>query len=121
MIIMNKNKVLFLLLAHLCVLSVWGQGFGKRILTNEDWYFNPGDGKYWGAEYYDHSQWRKLDLPHDWSIESVASPNLASCTGYLPGGIGWYRKELEISASVSFVGELHQKTRKILQFHKFII
>ena len=30
-------------------------------------------------------------------------------------------KELEISASVSFVGELHQKTRKILQFHKFII
>ena len=40
MIIMNKNKVLFLLLAHLCVLSVWGQGFGKRILTNEDWYFN---------------------------------------------------------------------------------
>lgn len=98
MIIMNKNKVLFLLLAHLCVLSVWGQGFGKRILTNEDWYFNPGDGKYWGAEYYDHSQWRKLDLPHDWSIESVASPNLASCTGYLPGGIGWYRKELEISA-----------------------
>lgn len=98
MIIMSKNKVLFLLLAHLCVLSVWGQGFGKRILTNEDWYFNPGDGKYWGAEYYDHSQWRKLDLPHDWSIESVASPNLASCTGYLPGGIGWYRKELEISA-----------------------
>lgn len=98
MIIMNKNKVLFLLLAHLCVLSVLGQGFGKRILTNEDWYFNPGDGKYWGAEYYDHSQWRKLDLPHDWSIESVASPNLASCTGYLPGGIGWYRKELEISA-----------------------
>ena len=80
------------------MLSVWGQGFGKRILTNEDWYFNPGDGKYWGAEYYDHSQWRKLDLPHDWSIESVASPNLASCTGYLPGGIGWYRKELEISA-----------------------
>lgn len=48
MIIMSKNKVLFLLLAHLCVLSVWGQGFGKRILTNEDWYFNPGDGKYWG-------------------------------------------------------------------------
>ena len=93
---MNKNRVLFFLLAHLCLLSVWGQGFGKRVLTNEDWYFNPGDGKYWGAEYYDHSQWRKLDLPHDWSVESVGSPSLASCTGYLPGGIGWYRKELDI-------------------------
>ena len=96
---MNRNRTLFLLLAHLCLLgSVWGQGFGKRILTNEDWHFNLGDGKYWGAEYYDHSQWRKLDLPHDWSVESVASPSLSSCTGYLPGGIGWYRKELEIPA-----------------------
>lgn len=27
-----------------------------------------------------------------------ASPNLASCTGYLPGGIGWYRRELQIPA-----------------------
>ena len=37
-------------------------------------------------------------MPHDWSVESVASPSLASCTGYLPGGIGWYRKELDIPA-----------------------
>ena len=29
-------------------------------------------------------------------VEAVASPELASCTGYLPGGIGWYRKDLDI-------------------------
>ena len=29
-------------------------------------------------------------------MEAVASPELASCTGYLPGGIGWYRKDLDI-------------------------
>lgn len=51
-----------------------------------------------GAEFFDHSKWRKLDVPHDWSIEMQASPNLASCTGYLPGGIGWYRRELQIPA-----------------------
>lgn len=39
-----------------------------------------------------------MDIPHDWSIELQASPELASCTGYLPGGIGWYRKELDIPA-----------------------
>ena len=61
-----------------------------------DWYFNLGDIKYGGAEFFDHSERRKHELPHDWSVESVASPSLASCTGYLPGGIGWYRKDLDI-------------------------
>ena len=41
---------------------------------------------------FDDSRWRPLTLPHDWSVEGVMSPQLASCTGYLPGGIGWYRK-----------------------------
>ena len=37
--------------------------------------------------------WRPLDLPHDWSVEAGFQPEgNASCTGYLPGGIGWYRK-----------------------------
>lgn len=71
------------------------QGFGKRELINNDWFFHLGDIKYAGAQYFDHSSWRKLDVPHDWSVEQVASPGYASCTGYLPGGIGWYRKELE--------------------------
>lgn len=96
---MNKCKMIFLLLVHLYFSDVCGQGFGQRVRMNENWYFNLGDGKYQGAEYFDHSQWRKLDLPHDWSVESVASPDLSSCTGYLPGGIGWYRKELTIPAS----------------------
>lgn len=36
--------------------------------------------------------WRNLDLPHDWSIEGPFDSKWASGTGYLPGGIGWYRK-----------------------------
>ncbi|MGE5449363.1 MAG: sugar-binding domain-containing protein, partial [Bacteroidales bacterium] len=38
-------------------------------------------------------------LPHDWSIEGVYSPDKASCMGYLPGGIGWYRKNFTIADS----------------------
>lgn len=90
-----KLIILSFLLCCSCLLSN-AQGFGTRELINSDWYFKLGDGKYWGAEFFDHSKWRKLDVPHDWSIEMQASPNLASCTGYLPGGIGWYRKELQI-------------------------
>ena len=41
---------------------------------------------------FDDTKWRRLALPHDWSVEGIMSPQLASCTGYLPGGIGWYRK-----------------------------
>ena len=44
---------------------------------------------------FDDTKWRRLMLPHDWSAEGVMSPQLASCTGYLPGGIGWYRKHFK--------------------------
>ncbi|MEX2639099.1 MAG: glycoside hydrolase family 2 TIM barrel-domain containing protein [Balneolales bacterium] len=36
-----------------------------------------------------------VDLPHDWSIESPFDSTLASATGFLPGGIGWYQKDFE--------------------------
>lgn len=93
---MNNNKTLIFFLFQIVIWNTWAQGFGNRELINEQWSFNLGDVKYGGAEFFDHSEWRQLDLPHDWSVEAVASPGLASCTGYLPGGIGWYRKMLDI-------------------------
>jgi len=95
---MNLKKKLI----ALCCLILFGivasfaQGFGERQLLNESWHFHLGDLKYGGAEYCDDSSWRLLDIPHDWSVESKASPSLASCTGFLPGGIAWYRKTLQI-------------------------
>lgn len=41
---------------------------------------------------FDDSAWRTLDLPHDWSIEFPFDKSLDGATGYLPGGVGWYRK-----------------------------
>src|SRR4051794_8122461 len=43
---------------------------------------------------YDDSRWRQVDLPHDWSIEQdpTQADGTDSGTGYLPGGLGWYRK-----------------------------
>jgi beta-galactosidase/beta-glucuronidase len=67
---------------------------------NFDWKFQKGDFKKAAEPQYDDSGWRKLNLPHDWSIEGPYSPNYASGTGYLPGGIGWYRKSFQLNPSL---------------------
>lgn len=42
--------------------------------------------------------WKQVDLPHDWSIEGPFNmDNPSGMPGaYLPGGIGWYRKKIEV-------------------------
>lgn len=59
---------------------------------NDGWIFNLSDSTVFSEKDYADSTWRQVTVPHDWSREGHASPYLASCTGYLPGGIGWYRK-----------------------------
>ena len=71
--------------------------FGQAEKFNNGWRFIQEDAKDAALPKFDDSKWRRLELPHDWSIEGQMSPTLASCTGYLPGGIGWYRKTFEIN------------------------
>jgi hypothetical protein len=90
---MNNKQILLTgwFTACLLLLTVAAQAqisFGKPEKINEQWEFYPGDNP---AE---NTKWRTLDLPHDWSIEGVLNPSLAACTGYLPGGIAWYRKQI---------------------------
>ena len=63
-----------------------------------DWRFLKADAA--GAEQpaFDDAAWRKLDVPHDWSIEGPFSQTNPS-TGlgaWLPSGIGWYRKHFTL-------------------------
>ena len=47
---------------------------------------------------FDDSQWRKLDLPHDWGIEGPFKQEYPGETGKLPWwGVGWYRKHFTLS------------------------
>ena len=75
--------------------------FGTPEKFNEGWLFQLGDEKESFKPEYADSAWRQLSLPHDWSIEGTYSPDLASGTGYLPGGIAWYRKHFNHNASES--------------------
>jgi len=101
-----KHKLYFTILFSSILLSltpfVNGQtSFGKAELINDGWLFRLKDeAEAWKPEFKD-SNWRKIELPHDWSIEGTLSPTLASCTGYLPAGIAWYRKKIDIPAELS--------------------
>ncbi|WP_158275723.1 sugar-binding domain-containing protein [Marinilabilia rubra] len=45
------------------------------------------------APAFNDDSWRMLDLPHDWSVEqNYTTDETAGSTGFLPTGIGWYRK-----------------------------
>src|SRR5215207_9214021 len=63
-----------------------------------DWRFIQSDIA--GAEKpdFDDSGWQTLDLPHDWSIEGEYrrdNPDRGA-GAYLPGGVGWYRRVLDV-------------------------
>lgn len=94
-----KNKAFFIILLGLLVCTVVQAqvSFGEAKKFNENWLFSLSDDSLSTSASYDDSKWRKLDLPHDWSVEGQLSPSLASCTGYLPGGIGWYRKHFQVT------------------------
>jgi len=68
--------------------------FGK------DWKFQLGDVPVAETVGFDDSSWRKLNVPHDWSIEGEFSEKNPATPGggALPGGIGWYRKSFKVSA-----------------------
>ena len=96
-----KHTLTTLITVMLSQTALIGQlSFGDAHLINENWKFRKGDHPAAVNPEYDDSDWRSLHLPHDWSIEGPYSPHLASCTGYLPGGIAWYRKRLDIDASL---------------------
>jgi beta-galactosidase len=52
------------------------------------------------AAEFDDSQWRVVNTPHDWSIEGPYDENnpVGRGGGYLPSGVGWYRKTFMLPA-----------------------
>ncbi|MBZ5585632.1 MAG: DUF4982 domain-containing protein [Acidobacteriia bacterium] len=70
-----------------------------RQLFDNGWRFHLGDVQQGQSPALADKAWRRVDLPHDWSIEGPYSARNASGTGFLPGGIGWYRKSFTLPAT----------------------
>ncbi|NDW17821.1 DUF4982 domain-containing protein [Dysgonomonas sp. 216] len=85
----------------------------RKSSFNEDWRFHLGSTSNAEQPLFNDSKWRKLDLPHDWSIEPVPiqregitigpfskmteSGAGGADTGQTLGGEGWYRKMFTLS------------------------
>lgn len=68
---------------------------------DNNWTFHLGDVAHAKDIDFDDASWRKLNLPHDWSIElpfDSTSPTNNS-GGALRGGLGWYRKTFTLPAT----------------------
>ena len=70
----------------------------RKQLFDYNWKFFLGDIVEAKYSNFDDSNWRKLDLPHDWSIEGQVNPKnpTGAAGGYFPAGIGWYRKTFNV-------------------------
>ncbi len=97
------------LLTLLLFLAMTGKSFaqvsfGNAEKLNNDWRFLRVDSAWNVFEQpemkevnFDDARWQQVTLPHDWGVEQPMSPDKGSCQGYLPGGIGWYRKSFTAS------------------------
>lgn len=82
--------------------------FGWKFILNDD---NP---RHAGTDSPD-DDWEDIQLPHDWSIKLDFDDSVGGSPGFLPGGIGWYRKRFDTpdrwkdgKMSVLFDGIFHQ-------------
>lgn len=66
----------------------------QTVSFDADWKFFLGDDPAAKNNNYNDTQWRTLNLPHDWSITGNFDEKnpTTQAEGGLPAGIGWYRK-----------------------------
>ncbi|MRX46681.1 glycoside hydrolase family 2 TIM barrel-domain containing protein [Pedobacter puniceum] len=86
------------------ILSLYTQVFAQprtQINFNYDWKFKLGDEPEAKNIAFNDDAWRKLNLPHDWSIEADFAKEHPATNqgGALPGGIAWYRKTFKTPAN----------------------
>lgn len=69
-----------------------------RTSFDSNWRFLEEDiAEVWNVAFND-ANWESVNLPHDWGIEGPFSKDnpSGSAGGFLPGGIGWYRKSFRL-------------------------
>lgn len=102
---MQLRKLLYyILLSVFCSsLSLSSASNQREADFNFDWkfYLVPDGSTEIGAVPMKDEEWRDVRLPHDWSVEASFSEDLEGCTGYLPGGVGWYQKHFATPADSS--------------------
>jgi beta-galactosidase len=106
-----KNFILLIVSFFLFFQSAFSQiKVGRNQSFDANWKFKKGKGIEAKATNFNDTEWRKLDVPHDWSIEDLTdTPNDSTieisirgpfyknnagknATAFTVGGTAWYRK-----------------------------
>jgi len=92
-------------IAVLWISTAAGPAMAETRSLSQDWLFHLGESE--GAESlrFDDRGWRGVVVPHDWSImdrpdgSPPFEPNMIAGqdSGYLAGGVGWYRHHLTLT------------------------
>lgn len=98
-----KKKIILNILAALTVILFMLPGLAanqRKKLFNDGWRFHLADSITLKENYkaIPENRWTDVVLPHDWSILMPFNRNAAPGNdgGYLPAGLGWYKKTLNI-------------------------
>lgn len=75
-----------------------------------DWQFLKNEEKEAWRKDFNDSDWEKIQVPHDWGVAYPFERHYSSGTGYLTGGIGWYRTKLSLK-------ELGAYQNKVIKVH----
>lgn len=95
-----KNLV-YVLITFLVLTSCNQETNKVRVVEdfNNDWKFKLIDNNEASTVEFTDANWLKLNVPHDWSIEKgYTNENSAASTGFVQGGIGWYRKSFKLNS-----------------------
>ena len=92
-LIMKRNRFLLVLTGLLLSASMMAEGQRVSQLFNFDWKFKLGETANAESPQLDDSDWRSLDLPHDFQIEMPwYNDKTARGRGFKQMATGWYRK-----------------------------
>lgn len=92
---LKRNGVILFCSLLMAIAGCTHRGQSNRINEdfNFDWEFKQSDSPNGMSASADQEGWNEIRLPHDWSIEQSYTTEKTACsTGFLPTGIGWYRK-----------------------------
>jgi len=111
----TMKKISSILISFLIITSVFAQNSikaGRNQTFDANWKFKKGQFIDAKAASFNDSDWRTLNVPHDWSIEDLTSvPNDSiigpfyknslgkNATGFMVGGTAWYRKSFTLDKS----------------------
>ncbi|MES2519250.1 MAG: glycoside hydrolase family 2 TIM barrel-domain containing protein [Bacteroidota bacterium] len=110
-----KNRIVFTFIILCSFQSAFSQiKTGRNQAFDSNWKFKKGTGIDAKAANFNDANWRKLDVPHDWSIEDLAENPTdtirgpfyknaigKNATAFTVGGTAWYRKHFTLDKSTS--------------------